>query len=203
MNILLYKFGRTLSAVLSRLCFDLQVCGREHIPPTDGFIIASNHRSNLDPILLGVACNRIINFMAKEDLFKNRFFGSVLLGVGAFPIKRHSADIAAIREAIKRLHQGFGLLIFPQGTREQRRGIDVQPGIGLLVSRAKVAIVPAFISGSENALPCGAKWFRCAKIRIAFGKPLFFVEEKSYPQIAHEVMREINKLNPRISIAGE
>lgn len=194
MNIFLYKLGRLLFKSLFLIFFNLRVSGRDNIPGNGGFIIASNHRSNLDPILLGVACNRIINFMAKEDLFKNRVFSYLLFKVGAFPLKRHSADIAAIREAIKRLRQGFGLLIFPQGTREQRREMDVQPGIGMLASRAKAAIVPAFISGSEEALPRGAKWFHCAKIRVAFGKPLFFAEEKPYPQIAHEVMAEIIKL---------
>jgi 1-acyl-sn-glycerol-3-phosphate acyltransferase len=196
LNIFLYNLGKTSFAVLFRLCFDLRVSGREHIPSQGGFIVASNHRSNFDPILIGVASSRVINFMAKEGLFKNRFFGWILKNVGAFPVKRHAADIGAIKEAIRRLQDGFGLLIFPEGTREQRREIDVQPGIGMLALKGKVAVVPAFISGSQEALPKGAKWFRSAKIRIFFGRPLFFSEEKPYPQIAHEVMAEINKLNP-------
>ncbi|MDP3142504.1 MAG: lysophospholipid acyltransferase family protein [Candidatus Omnitrophota bacterium] len=194
MNIFIYNLGKVLFAVLFKICCAFDTRGRENIPREGGFIIASNHRSNLDPIIAGVGCGRIINFMAKEDLFKNRFFAWILLKVGAFPIKRNTGDIGAIKEAIKRLKAGFGLVIFPQGTRKQRTQIDVQPGIGLLAARAKVAVIPTFISGSAEALPIGAKMIRFRKIRIIYGKPLYFKEKQHYPEIAHEVMRAINSL---------
>jgi 1-acyl-sn-glycerol-3-phosphate acyltransferase len=197
LNNFLYNCGKFSSWSILKLFFGFNVQGKENIPQAGGFIIATNHQSNLDPLIVGAACKRIINFMAKEDLFKNRFFGWVLFNVGAFPIKRHSGDIAAIREAIKRLNRGYGLLIFPQGTRKQRQEIDVQPGIGLLAAKGKVAIVPAFITGSEQALPPGTKWLRSAKISVRIGKPISFEAQKPYPEIAHEVMQKINDLKFR------
>lgn len=191
----LYSLGKLSFFVILKIFCGFRAGGQGNIPRSGGFIIASNHRSNLDPIILGVGSSRVINFMAKEDLFKNIFFGSLLSWVGAFPIKRYSGDIAAIREAIQRLKKGRGLVIFPQGTRQQRLEIDVQPGIGLFATRAKVPVVPAFIAGSEKALPVGAKYFRPANIRVTFGKPLYFDNQKTYPEIAHEVMAEINKLS--------
>ena len=172
--------------------------GRENLPKSGGFIIASNHSSNLDPLLLGAACVRTINFMAKEDLFRNRLFGRLIFLVGAFPVKRNNADIAAIKEAIKRLKRGYGLAIFPQGTRRHTDGLDVQPGIGMLAYRAQVPVIPALIAGSQRALPIGAKFLRPSKIKIILGRPLYFGNEKSYPEIAHSVMRSISDLASKV-----
>jgi len=197
-NRFLYNIGKISFLIIFKVFCGFQATGIDNIPKVGGFIVASNHHSNLDPIILGVGSPRIINFMAKEDLFRNRFFGWLLSQVGAFPIKRNSGDVGAIKEAIKRLRIGFGLVIFPQGTRKQRREIDVQPGIGLLASRGKVTVVPAFITGSGAALPVGAKWVRPTKISVVYGSPLNFGEEKTYPEIAHEVMLKINELEAKL-----
>jgi 1-acyl-sn-glycerol-3-phosphate acyltransferase len=191
---LVYRGARLTFLILLKFFYNLSVVGRENIPGSGGFIIASNHVSNLDPVLIGVASARIINYMAKEALFKNRLFGSALLLVRAFPVKRGSADISAVKEAIKRLKEGGGLVIFPQGTRRQENSPNAQAGIGMLAYRTKVPVVPAFIAGSDRALPAGAKFFRPSKIRIILGKPLYFENKSSYPEIAHMVMREISAL---------
>jgi 1-acyl-sn-glycerol-3-phosphate acyltransferase len=189
-----YRAARLAFLILSRLFYNLSVTGKENIPRSGGFIIASNHVSNLDPILIGVASPRIINYMAKESLFKHKLIASALLLVRAFPVKRGSADISAVKEAIRRLREGGGLVMFPQGTRRQENSLDVQSGIGMLAYRTKVPVIPAFIEGSEKALPAGAKFFHPSKIKIVLGRPLYFEHQSSYPEIAHAVMKEINAL---------
>ncbi|MFZ5801197.1 MAG: lysophospholipid acyltransferase family protein [Candidatus Omnitrophota bacterium] len=190
---LIYRFTRAIVIILLKIFFSFKVEGKENLPRGGGFILASNHTSNLDPIILGAACRRKVDYMAKEDLFKIPVFGWLITLVGAFPVKRESADIRAIKEAIKRLKCGRGLVIFPQGSRRNVLG-DVHGGIGILAFRAQAPVVPAFIFGSDKALPVGARFLRPTKIRVRFGKPLKFPLQSSYPQIAHEVMGSIHNL---------
>lgn len=96
--------------------------GRENIPKEGAIIVAPNHKSNFDPPIVGVAFkDRIIHYMAKEELFKNPIFGYILRQFGTFPVKRGSIDRMAIRRAILELKEGNALGIFPEGTRIQRK----------------------------------------------------------------------------------
>ncbi len=189
---LLYSFCRLVLIFLLKVFFGLRVSGLSNVPVNAGFILASNHTSNLDPMILGAACNRPLNFMAKEDLFRIPVFGRLIPIVGAFPVKRDYVDISAIREAISRLKKGRALVIFPEGTRSQNReNTQGQPGIGLLSNKSNCAILPAFISGADKALPRGSKLIRPAKISVRFGKPMRFESSLSYELVAKQVMNGI------------
>ena len=171
----------------------LEVTGKENIPKKGGFILASNHVSLIDPVILGIACPRKLNFMAKEELFKIRLFRFWLNNNKAFPIKRNKSDISAIKEAIKRLKQG--LLIFPEGKRINDLSIlDVKPGIGLLARKASVPILPVAISGAEKALPKGARFIRFAKTRIKFGNPFEIDKNDSNELSAKKIVEKIRCL---------
>jgi 1-acyl-sn-glycerol-3-phosphate acyltransferase len=175
----------------------LKFFGRENIPAQGGYLLASNHLSNLDPMLLGVASGRKISFMAKDSLFKNRFFAFILHGVMAFPIKRESLDISTIKEALKRLGS-HGLVVFPQGTRQTAGSIKTEgskAGVGLLAVKANVPIVPAFIHGSDKAMPPGAKFVKPTQVTVRFGEPIKVSKDLGYEEIAFQVMEAIKKLS--------
>lgn len=189
---LLYLFSRLILIFILKVFFGLKVYGLTGIPRRGGFILASNHTSNLDPMILGVACNRPLNFMAKEDLFRSHFFGRLLLTVGAFPVKRNFVDISAIKEAINRLKNGGALVVFPEGTRSQNKdNMQGQPGIGMLSRKANCPILPAFISGADKAMPPGSRIIKPTKITVRFGSPMKFDNGSSYELIAEQTMKEI------------
>ncbi|MDP8265487.1 MAG: lysophospholipid acyltransferase family protein [Candidatus Aceula meridiana] len=182
--------------IFYKIFLRLESFGRENIPRKGGYLIASNHLSNLDPMIIGIAAGRKISFMAKDSLFKNCFFGFILRGVMAFPVRRGSLDVSTVKEAVRRLKTG-GLVVFPQGTR---RTIDfdlkgIKSGVGLLAAKADVPIVPAFINGSDKAMPPGAKFIRPAKTFVRFGKPIRVGKDLSYEETALKVMTEIKQLS--------
>lgn len=135
--------------------------------------MACNHVSYLDPIVFGCACPRFLSFMARDTLFKGRYFGWLLMRVRAFPLRRNAADFGAMKEALRRLRQGEGLLLFPEGTRtvggKLGRG---QAGVGFLARKSGVPVVPAFVRGTDIALSKADKKLRRASITVWFGEPL-------------------------------
>jgi len=193
---MMYVLGRFLSWVILKLFLRLAVSGREHIPASGGFILASNHASNIDPVALGVACTKPLHFMAKEELFRNRFFGRVLRSVHAFPLRRRGADISAIKEAIRRVRRGDGLLIFPEGTRSVDGKLNAPlEGVGFLAEKLNVPVVPAYVKGTERALPRGARFIRPCAISVTFGEPISIERRVAYSDVAIFVMEAIKRLS--------
>ena len=158
--------------------------------------MASNHASNLDPVALGVAVSpRCLNYMAKYELFKNPFFSWWLYKVGAFPLKRESADLSAIREAMRRVKAGGGLLLFPEGTRStDGTALKPQEGVGFLTVKLGVPVIPAFVKGTYDALPKGAKFIRPKKVCVYFGRQISVERGSPYQQIARDIMDNIRRL---------
>ena len=119
-----YAIVRAILNFFFFVIFGLKVEGRENVPQTGAIIVAPHHKSYWDPPVVGVAFNtRIIHYMAKEELFKNPFFGWLIRQFGTFPVKRGSVDRAAVRQAIKEIKEGNPLGIFPEGTRIKREGL--------------------------------------------------------------------------------
>ena len=176
--------------------FSFKITGRENIPEIGGFILASNHVSYLDPVAVGIACRRKLNYMARHDLFKNPVFAWWLTNVGVFPVKRGTADISAMKEAIRRLKDGQGLVLFPEGSRSNDGLIGpAEPGAGFLAAKAGVPVIPVFIKGSERALPKGAKFLRPARIRAYIGRQIPIDAAASYEDIAERIMEGIRSLS--------
>jgi 1-acyl-sn-glycerol-3-phosphate acyltransferase len=198
---MLYRFFRFLLFLIFKSIFRLEVKGKGHVPRKGGFILASNHVSNLDPKVLGVASPRVLNFMAKEELFSNRLFGWLISSVGSFPVRRNSTDISALREAIQRLKDGRALLLFPQGTRRDTEGTSekVESGIGFLAGKVNVPVVPAFIKGTEKALPKGAKFIRPAKLSVRFGEQIYIERGLPYQDTAQLIMAKIRDLSCEVT----
>jgi len=179
---LAYAATKFLCWLFFRLGYGLEVTGQEHVPRRGACIIASNHVSYLDPILVGTACPRRLTFMARNTLFRHPLLRAWLRGVGAVPLNRDEADVAAVRRAIASLRRGMPIALFPEGTRQHLGQLGrAKRGVGLLAILAKVPVVPVYVHGTYEALPRGATRLRPAKIRVAFGRPVAYTTESVVP----------------------
>lgn len=171
---LLYRLGRCLCRPWADLWFDLKAYGVENIPRHGGVLVVSNHQSYLDPVLLTVKVSRPFSYMAKSELFENPFFSWLIRSLNAFPVRQGEGDVGAVKETIRRLQEGHALILYPEGTRTLTGEIGpMQPGVGLIVRRAGVPVVPAVIDGSFDAWrPKRDKIFRPHPVRVMYGRPL-------------------------------
>ncbi len=191
---MLYRLGKILSVFFFRLFFRLEVKGKDKIPRKEAFILASNHISYLDPVVLGAASPRRIYFLGKEELFKNKLFGYILKNLGVIPLNRYKGDIGAMRIALKLFKEKKALLIFPQGSRGNISVDKVKPGVGFLFRKASVPIVVAKIFGTEKALPKGKKLLRFVKVKVIFDRLNNFRDTDSYKIISCKVLDKIKHL---------
>lgn len=168
-----YRFLRALSVPLYKFVWGLEIEGAERIPTTGPLILAANHRSNFDSIVLPRVTKRPVNFMAKRAFFVTPRFARFLNHVGAFPVERGRPDKAATEHALKVLALGGVLAVYPEGTRCSGPEIGpVQRGPVWLSQRADAPIVPIGIAGSEFTQPKGSRRIHRMRIRVLVGDPL-------------------------------
>lgn len=121
--------------------------GKENIPEEGAFLLCSNHRSNMDPVLVAAGCSRPLTFMAKEELFRVFFLGRLIKALGAFPIKRGKGDASAVMATLKIMKKGGATVIFPEGTRmKDGARKQINQGIIRLAMQCNVPIVPALVT---------------------------------------------------------
>jgi 1-acyl-sn-glycerol-3-phosphate acyltransferase len=189
-NPLVYWPVRWLVKPAILVYFRLRRLGTEHVPD-GGVILASNHRSFLDPFAIGCCIGRPIYFVAKRELFKNPMLGWLLNCLGAFPIRRGQSDDESMDTALALLERGQAVVIFPEGTRI-RTGSLARPkrGVGRLALQSGKPVVPIAVEGSENVR---RGWrIRPVKVHLRCGPALTFprVEDPS-PFLAGEVTERI------------
>jgi 1-acyl-sn-glycerol-3-phosphate acyltransferase len=193
---MLYNIGKFLSFLFLKVFCSFKVSGQSSVPSRGGFILATNHVSNVDPLVIGAACPKPLHFMAKAELFKNPFFAWVLLSVNAFPVRRGTADIHAIREAMRRVRRGGGLLIFPEGGRSRDGKIGQgHEGIGFLAEKLNVPVVPAYISGTDKVMPKGSSGITPSAVTVRFGEKILVERRMPYQAVADRIMDEIRRLS--------
>jgi len=204
-----YIISRFVLFIVLKLFFFFKVTGREFIPKSGGCIIASNHLSYLDPVVLSVASTRILNFMAKEDLFRgNWFFKKLITVLNAFPIQRGKNDLKAIRLAIDKLKAGDALIIFPEGTRSATGDLKQgESGVSMLAAKAGVPVIPVLIVGTERAMPIKSKnFFLFTPIQVHFAAPLEFKAgpqgakvKDAYQKFSDELIESIKQIKLKIA----
>lgn len=147
--------------------------GLQNVPASGGCVIATNHTSFLDPpIIASATTHRMVRFMARDTLFKG-FLGWWLPQSGVIPISREKGDVGALRRSIDELRKGHCVGLFPEGTRSADG--ELQPakgGIGFLLAKASVPVVPAYIDGAFAAYPRGQRTIRPVKLHIVYGSPI-------------------------------
>ena len=151
---LLWKTLQMPSRFLTTLLFDLKTYGRHNVPEKGGVLLVANHQSNLDPILVAVHLSRPVCYLAKSELFVNPCFRWLIESLHAFPVRQGQGDIGAMKETIRKLHEGNIVNVYPEGTRTEDGQIGpLEKGVALVIRRADVPVVPVAIDGSFEALP--------------------------------------------------
>jgi 1-acyl-sn-glycerol-3-phosphate acyltransferase len=134
---------------LMRVWFRIRVEGGDNVPATGPVILASNHRSNMDPVLLASALRRPVAFMAKAELFVGPL-GWIMRWIGQFPVRRGGIDREALRRTDAVLARGSMLGLFPEGTRGDGGFSAVHPGLAYIVVRQRCPVLPVAIFGTER-----------------------------------------------------
>lgn len=178
-----YKFAKVIVLMIFKLMFKIKVIGKENVPKTGPVIVCSNHISNFDPPVVGITFPRTIHFMAKEELFHNRFLKLLLTKLNAFPVKRGMRDRQALRDGLKVLEDGHTLGLFPEGTRSKdgqlKQGLA---GAGFFAMRSNATVIPCAIIGTYK---------KFTTLKVIYGKPIEFESLKKEKPNAQEVTNEI------------
>jgi len=190
-NPLIYVLVRAVLMPFFLVYFRLERLGREHIPACGPVILAANHRSFLDPFVIGALTKRPVYYMAKRELFERPWQAWILGSLGAFPIDRGKGDEHAMSTARAILERGDCVVIFPEGTRV-RKGPLGHPhrGVGRLALQTGARVVPVAVKGSEDVR---RGWrIRPRKVSLRCGRPLGFPQaERPFPSIALGVTERI------------
>lgn len=198
MSSFVYAIARTILTTPLTLLYHIKIKGAENWPARGPAIIASNHASNLDPCLLGIAYPGQICWMAKAELWKIPGLGWLVTKLGAFPVRRGEPDRDAIRRARGLLKEGWVVGMFPEGTR-QREGRLGEPhaGVGMLALEPDVPVVPVRVRGHERIIRGGRP--HRPGITITVGPPVNLEisgmsKGKAYHEAARRIMEAIAAL---------
>ncbi len=200
-----YHAIHVLTRPVLKSLFKLEVFGAENVPSSGGALLISNHASFVDPVFIGAAVNRNLNYMARASLFRPKPIDWFLRSLSAFPVHLGVPDRRALRQARHLLDGGKLLLIFGEGTRTVDGTLGkMQAGVGLIAYRTTASVVPMFLDGALEVLPKGAKILKLAKITVSFAESVDMAPYRAckgsreiYTSIGEEVMKRIAELKDR------
>ncbi len=178
----MYWLGWMSFGAAYRTLFGLRLEGMENLITSGPVLIASNHQSFLDPPLIGNLYKDEMVFFARKTLFKGPAKW-VYPQWNAVPVDQDRPDMSSMKTVIRKLREGWRVLVFPEGARTLDGEIgEAAPGVGLIAVKAGVPIQPVRISGADKALPRGSGKIRFARIQVTVGKPIILspAERKSY-----------------------
>ncbi len=179
---MLYKLIRFIFTIIVHLFWTIRIEGEDISTYRDSLILAANHVSYLDPIVLGVIVKRPINFIAKKEIYDIPIFNFILKRIGVIPVDRNNINPASIRKSIALLKNNHFLGIFPEGTRSSNGELlEFNSGMIKIALQANVPIIPIGISGTFEIYPPKAKipaFFTRQHIFINFGKPFYLDSSK-------------------------
>jgi 1-acyl-sn-glycerol-3-phosphate acyltransferase len=187
-----YLIAATVVKPLMRAWFRIRLEGSEHIPGGGPVILASNHRSNMDPVLLASAVERPLAFMAKAELFVGPL-GWILRWIGQFPVRRGGIDREALRRTDAVLARGSMLGLFPEGTRGDGGFAAVHPGLAYIVVRQRCPVLPVAIFGTERVRRRFGWLPFASPVRIVIGPPIDLprsTSDRAGRRAASEVLRQ-------------
>ena len=206
---MLYEVMHTLVPPVAKAVWRPRVTGLEHVPTTGPVILASNHRSFVDSVVIPIVVPRKVVFLAKSDYFEGTGVKGLVSrvwfeGLGMLPVDRDDtkAALASLDTALQVLGRGEAFGIYPEGTRSRDgRLYRGRTGVGHLALTAGCPVVPVGLSGTERLQPVGAKLPRLAKVDVRFGEPLEFAGRydgvplgKARREVTDEIMRAIQGL---------
>lgn len=171
---------RVFAWLLFLILGPVRVAGKKNIPRRGGVLLLSNHLADIDPIVLQMACPRLVFFMAKSELFEMPVIRRIIPLFCAFPVKRGEPDKAAIKKAVAYLKAGEPLCIFPEGELSQLGDLlPLKPGLALIIRMAEVPVVCCRLDNTNLVLPYGKLIPRITfrSIRVRWSEPLVFSKQ--------------------------
>jgi 1-acyl-sn-glycerol-3-phosphate acyltransferase len=193
-----------------KILFRMKVYGRKNIPATGRMILCSNHLSYIDPVMMGLCINRQICYMAKAQLFTNKFVTAVVTWFNAYPVNRGAFDRQAIRNSVAILNAEQMIGLYPEGKRSTDGIIrEGHQGAGLISIMAGSPVLPVAIAGTNMIIRKPHKRLFFPQVKIAFGKPIDtdsivkqYGNKEAAEIITLKTMSEIKKLYEEIKNAG-
>lgn len=187
-----YKFMRGAIKIYLLFRYKIKVKGMENIPD-EGAVIASNHVSNFDALVLVTTHKKKITFLSKAELFESFWGKWFFTNTGMIPVKRGAADVSAVKKSIQILKEGGLLGIFVEGTRiKGEESSQAKSGVAMLSTKAKKPVVPVFIKGNYKTF---------STITITYGKPIDLSKVKEgklttddYKELSNMVLETIRGL---------
>ena len=151
-----------------RVVCRVKVGGAENVPQEGPVLLCSNHLAKRDPVLLGLCQKRQVFYMAKEELFRNKFLGGLFRMLGAFPVKRGTGGADALEDAYTLLEENGVVGVFIEGHRSKDgKLLKPKTGAALLAYKTKAPVVPVCITAGDGLQPGMFK-----RTLIRFGKPI-------------------------------
>lgn len=200
-----YGFFHYLTTVVYSMAFRGEIAGQDNLPKHGAFLIASNHASYIDPPVLGAAVPRQLCFFARKTLWKPGVASWWLDTVGTIPVDRDGGqDVSALKRVLRTLKENKGLILFPEGTRSPDGKLQTpKAGVGFIVCRSQVPVVPARIFGSFEAFGRKTGLRPGRPISITFGRPLSPADyddpsdgKERYQRASERIMAAIAQLAP-------
>ena len=190
-NVAVYVIVRAILQPVFHVYFRMRRLGREYVPRSGPVIFAANHRSFLDPFVIGCLTRRPVYYVAKKELFSHPVVGWLLNRLGAFPIDRGAGDQQAMETARRILERGDCVVIFPEGTRKRPGPLGApRRGVGRLALQTGAPVVPVAVLGTETVR---RGWrIRPHRVTLRCGRPLMF------PRVENPSLAETTAVTDRI-----
>jgi 1-acyl-sn-glycerol-3-phosphate acyltransferase len=195
-----YNGLQVLCRALGVVAFNIRCEGRQHVPREGGVLVLSNHQSHFDPVLVGLAIDRRLNYVARKSLFGFAPFRWLINSLDAIPIDREGLGLDGLKETLRRLRREELVLLFPEGTRTPDGEVHAfKPGFSALAKRAGVPLLPVAIEGAYEAWPRRNRFPRLSVIQIQIGPPLMPDEIKQFNdrELVDEMQRRIRDCHHR------
>jgi 1-acyl-sn-glycerol-3-phosphate acyltransferase len=206
-----YTIARLIVGLVFRVLWRPRVEGLENVPESGAVIIASNHLSFIDSVVIPLAVPRRVRFLAKAEYFTGRGLrgrGVALFFhlIDAVPVERtgNRDSMRSLESALAVLREGTAFGIYPEGTRSRDgRLYRGRTGVGWLALTSGAPVVPVTLSGTDRVQPVGARGVRVAPVRVRFGRPVDPVDYAGMPAgrarraLTDEVMERIAALSPQ------
>jgi len=205
-----YFIGWTGFRLMYRTYFRWRVFNSGRVPLTGPVILAANHVSFLDPMLVGAGITRDINYLTRDTLFRFPGLGALLRSWNSVPVDRDGGGASGLKAILDRLLAGGAIILFPEGTRSPDGKMQkARSGIGLTVIKSTALVIPVRVFGTYAAFGRHLKFPRPRRVAVKYGEPLRFeslrAEAKTCPKprlkeiyqaVADEIMAAIAKLEP-------
>lgn len=192
-----YETIVSLSRYYLRTYHSLRIEGGHHIPDTGGALFVANHCSFFDPPAMACATPRHLDFLARKTLFDNPFFGKTIRNLNAIPVDQENPDMAGLKTIISRLRKGRVVALYPEGSRTWDGNLQPgQPGIGLVIEKASVPVIPSRFFGMYEAWPRGGGPNPFTPVSLVVGEPFLPHSENAdkrerYQELSNQVMDAI------------